>query len=110
MRTRKQTVIALEREVAREIARASRAEADRERLVHALDAFDGGVVVVDESGTEVLRNPAAERFRAGRHGAALAEEGLAELLEQARSGCRPGARAAAVRPAPRGVAARAACR
>jgi two-component system sensor histidine kinase SenX3 len=86
MRTRKQTVIALEREVAREIARASRAEADRERLVHTLDAFEGGVVVVDETGTEVLRNPAAERFRAGRHGAALAEEGLAELLEQARSG------------------------
>jgi two-component system sensor histidine kinase SenX3 len=86
MRTRKQTVIALEREVAREIARTSHAEADRERLVHTLDAFDGGVVVVDENGTEVLRNPAAERFRAGRHGAALAEEGLAELLEQARSG------------------------
>ncbi|HZP30336.1 MAG TPA: ATP-binding protein [Acidimicrobiia bacterium] len=86
MRTKKQTVVALERELAREIARAARAEIDRERLAHALDAFEDGVVVVDEKGVEVRRNPAAERFRAGRHGAALAEEGIGELLEQAREG------------------------
>jgi two-component system sensor histidine kinase SenX3 len=86
MRTRKQTVVALERELAREIARAARAEVDRERLAHALSAFEDGVVVVDEKGAEVCRNPAAERFHAGRHGAALAEEGIGELLEQALAG------------------------
>src|SRR4051794_12341283 len=59
MRTRKQTVIALERELAREIARAARGEADGERLAHVLDAFEDGVVVVDETGTEIRRNPAA---------------------------------------------------
>ncbi len=85
MRTRKQTVIALERELALEIARTARAEADRERLAHALDALEDGVVVIDETGSEVLRNPAGERFHAGRHGAALAEEGISELLEQART-------------------------
>jgi two-component system sensor histidine kinase SenX3 len=86
MKTRKQTVVALERELAQEIARASRSELDKERLAHALDAFEDGVVVVDEKGHEIRRNPAAERFHAGRHGAALAEEGIAELLEQARAG------------------------
>ncbi len=86
MKTRKQALASLERDIAGELARAVRAEADRDRLVQALLAFDEGVVVVDAIGREVLRNPVADRYREARHSAALAEEAITELLARARDG------------------------
>ena len=107
MRTRKQTVIALERELAREIATRATREVDRERLAHALDAFDGRRRRGRRRpATRSLRNPAAERFRDARHGDALAEEAIERAARAgARPGSRRGARAAALRPAARGAAA-----
>jgi two-component system, OmpR family, sensor histidine kinase SenX3 len=69
--------------------RATRADAlasEREQLMQALAASSDAVVVVTADGTEIMRNEAAERFRDGRHGDALANEALTELLEHARRG------------------------
>ena len=44
------------------------------------------MIVVDASGTEVYRNPAAERYRAARHADAVAAGAIADALEQARGG------------------------
>ncbi len=65
---------------------ANAAEADRDRFYEALRAHGDGVVVIDSSGTTVLRNAAAERYHAARHADALAEAAIDELLELARRG------------------------
>ncbi|HVM40402.1 MAG TPA: ATP-binding protein [Acidimicrobiia bacterium] len=57
-----------------------------ERLSAALHDLDDGVVVVDEHGSVVFRNEAADRFVGARHGEALAEEAMTELLAEALAG------------------------
>jgi two-component system, OmpR family, sensor histidine kinase SenX3 len=57
-----------------------------EQLAEALLALPDAAIVVDNDGTEILRNESAERFRDGRHTDALAEEQINELLAQARRG------------------------
>jgi two-component system sensor histidine kinase SenX3 len=57
--------------------------AEREQLAQALAASSDAVVVVGADGSELLRNEAAERFRDGRHGDALANEAIKDLLGQA---------------------------
>jgi two-component system sensor histidine kinase SenX3 len=60
--------------------------AEREQLAQALAASSDAVMVVGADGSELLRNEAAERFRDGRHGDALANEAIKELLAQAMRG------------------------
>ncbi len=57
-----------------------------ERFAAALDTLTDAVVIVDEAGTELFRNPAADRFRGARHADAIAEELLDTMLGQARRG------------------------
>ncbi len=61
-------------------------EVERESLAGALAAFEDGVVVVDATGTEVMRNAAAERFRGARHADVLVEDAVRALLEPALRG------------------------
>jgi two-component system sensor histidine kinase SenX3 len=61
-------------------------EVARVRLAEALDASTEGVVVVDQDGTEVFRNAAAERFRDARHSDAVAAGAISDLLGQALRG------------------------
>ena len=56
------------------------------RLIDALNTVPDGVIVVDAAGREEFRNTAALRFRDARHAEALAEHGVAQLLEDARRG------------------------
>lgn len=62
------------------------AGSDRDRLFEALRALSDGVVVVDAARNVVLRNAAATRFHEARHGDALAEHAIDELLEAALGG------------------------
>ncbi len=57
-----------------------------DRLARALDAVPGGVLVTDESGEVVFRNGPAEEYHGARHGEALVEAALGEVLEQAVAG------------------------
>ena len=54
-----------------------------ERLVQALAEVGEGVVVCDEEGTVVHRNAAAQAYSGARHGEALAELAIADLLSAA---------------------------
>ena len=63
----------------------------RRRLEEALDCLPGGVLVADASGTVVFRNAIAGEFHEARHGEALVEAAVAELLDLAASGT-PGER------------------
>jgi two-component system sensor histidine kinase SenX3 len=56
------------------------------QLSQALNAMDLGVVVVAEDGDVSFRNRAAEAFVSARHGNALVEAALVDLLEGARRG------------------------
>jgi len=49
---------------------------------------DAGVIVVDETGTEVLRSTIAERYRDARHSEAVASEVVERLLRGALAGTR----------------------
>jgi two-component system sensor histidine kinase SenX3 len=57
-----------------------------DRLASALDAVPGGVLVADEHGEVVFRNGPAEDFHGARHGEALVEAALVELLDEAVAG------------------------
>ncbi|MBW3579945.1 MAG: PAS domain-containing protein [Actinobacteria bacterium] len=62
------------------------ARAGAARLAQALAAIPQGVVVWDEDGREVLRNPAAVAYASGRHADALVEQAVSELLGAAMEG------------------------
>src|SRR5579872_682557 len=53
------------------------------RLAEALSAVPEGVVVCDERGAVRHRNEVAQQFADGRHGEALADLAVTELLEAA---------------------------
>ncbi len=61
-------------------------EGDYFRLRRALESLAQGIVVTDLEGRPVLRNGSANRFVNARHGGALVEAVLEELLGQARLG------------------------
>ncbi len=67
-------------------AAARVARVERDRLAAALHATPDGVIVVDVSGSVVLRSDAAERFTDPRHADAIAAEVITELLDRARLG------------------------
>ncbi|WP_420639677.1 ATP-binding protein [Candidatus Poriferisocius sp.] len=56
------------------------------RLRLSLDAITQGVVVADPDGTVLYRNPYARPFTEARHGEALVEAAVAELLAEAAQG------------------------
>jgi two-component system sensor histidine kinase SenX3 len=78
------------REVAavRADAEGERAQADesRARLTHALDAIPQAVLIADADGRVVARNRAADSFAEARHGDALVEAAIDELLADALAG------------------------
>jgi two-component system sensor histidine kinase SenX3 len=76
----------LEEAVARCVTRVADADARVDRLAAALDEVVQGVVVCDEQGTVVYRNRPALAFAGARHGEALAERAVAELLAAAVAG------------------------
>ena len=57
-----------------------------DRLTQALSASPDAIVVCDEHGTVVHRSAAALAFERARHGAALAEQAVTELLAEALRG------------------------
>jgi two-component system, OmpR family, sensor histidine kinase SenX3 len=63
--------------------RVAHAEAVQHWVLAALDESTDAIVVVDRIGREVLRNSVARRFAGARTGEVLAEEALAELLQEA---------------------------
>ncbi|MGH9124959.1 MAG: sensor histidine kinase [Acidimicrobiales bacterium] len=78
----------VEATVARATARLADAEASTGRLLAVLAHVPEGVVIADEHGTIVYRNPQAAAFVGARHGEALAERALSELLTAALLGRR----------------------
>ena len=56
------------------------------RLRLSLDAITQGVVMADSTGTVLYRNPCAQPFTEARHGEALVEAAVAELLAEAAQG------------------------
>ncbi|MBP7631889.1 MAG: sensor histidine kinase, partial [Acidimicrobiales bacterium] len=57
-----------------------------DRLLAALAALPQGIVVADHLGQVVVRNPAASAFVEARHGDALVESAIGELIEASLSG------------------------
>ena len=72
---------AVDRAADREAASVSSAD----RLASALDALAQGIVIADSTGRVVFRNVQASTFVGARHGDALVEQAVVELLS---SGCR----------------------
>jgi two-component system, OmpR family, sensor histidine kinase SenX3 len=66
--------------------RVAHAEAVQHWLLAALDESTDAIVVVDRIGREVVRNAGARRLAAARTGEALAEETLADVLQDALDG------------------------
>lgn len=60
----------------------SRAERERAQLVGSLEAARFGVMATDDAGTVTFVNPAGARFIGARHGEAVAEVRLGELLDR----------------------------
>jgi two-component system, OmpR family, sensor histidine kinase SenX3 len=77
---------AVDRAAARVLAQRDDEEADRRRLEGAIEALPIGIVVADEDGEVVLRNPIARRYEDARHGDALVEAATRELVGEALSG------------------------
>jgi two-component system sensor histidine kinase SenX3 len=76
----------LEGAVARASSRVAESEATTRRLLAALSHVPEGVVIADQTGAIVYRNPQAAAFVGARHGEALAERALGELLVAALAG------------------------
>ena len=84
--TQRATIRQLELAVEQCAERADRLELEARRLAAALDQVDQGVVISDEGGTVMFRNTEAAAFDGARHGDALAERELVELLAAALAG------------------------
>jgi two-component system sensor histidine kinase SenX3 len=66
--------------------RVAHAEAVQHWLLAALDESTDAIVVVDRIGREIVRNAVARRFANARTGEVLAQDALAELLQDALTG------------------------
>jgi two-component system, OmpR family, sensor histidine kinase SenX3 len=73
----------IEQAAERTASRLAEAEGAAQRLVAALGHVVQGVVVCDPHGAVVYRNPQAAVFDGARHGEALAERALAQLMSGA---------------------------
>ncbi|MDQ1418929.1 MAG: two-component system, OmpR family, sensor histidine kinase SenX3 [Acidimicrobiaceae bacterium] len=76
----------VEAAVARATSRLAEVEATTNRLAAALAHVPEGVVIADQTGAIVYRNPQAASFVGARHSEALAERSLGELLASALDG------------------------
>jgi two-component system sensor histidine kinase SenX3 len=76
----------LEDVIGRAATRMEESSAHGSRLVAALAHVPEGVVIADADGTVVFRNAQAASFVGARHGEALAERALGELLSAALAG------------------------
>jgi len=72
-----------DRELAEAEERATGERESRRRMERALRAIPEGVVVVDDRGEIVFRNGVAAEFAAARHGDALVEAAIRELVDEA---------------------------
>src|SRR5215218_5064298 len=81
-------VAELERRCAEADERAHRAGSDAARLRDAIEAMPHAVVVCDAGGAVVLRNRRSHDVDWGRHGAALVERAVEEVVA-AGAGLRP---------------------
>jgi two-component system sensor histidine kinase SenX3 len=79
-------VSCVERAADRVTGQVTAGQRARARLVSALGFVAQGVVVCDEAGVVVFRNPQAEVFVGARHGEALTERSVAGLLSGALAG------------------------
>jgi two-component system, OmpR family, sensor histidine kinase SenX3 len=79
-------VALLERSVDRVMRNEDDIEVARRRLERALSAMTQGAVVADRDGQVVLRNSFAESFVEARHGDALVESAIRELITNALRG------------------------
>jgi PAS domain-containing protein len=66
--------------------RVLQSEAVQHWLLAALDESSDAIVVIDRIGREVVRNSVARRFAGARTGEVLAEDAIAELLQEALTG------------------------
>jgi two-component system, OmpR family, sensor histidine kinase SenX3 len=66
--------------------RVLQSEAVQHWLLAALDESSDAIIVVDRIGREVVRNAVARRFASARTGEVLAEEAIAELVQDALTG------------------------
>ncbi len=76
----------LERTVDEAVSRGGDSTASETRMAHALRAIDHGIVLLDERGEIVFRNPHAASFLGARHGEALVESAIEELASLALDG------------------------
>jgi two-component system, OmpR family, sensor histidine kinase SenX3 len=76
----------LERSAERAAEHVDAAGVSTERLFQALSSVHQGVVICDEHGEIVFRNDLAEAYTGARHGEALAERAIEELLRGALDG------------------------
>ncbi len=76
----------LERTAERSNERLADTTIERDRLLAALEAIEDGVIVASSLGRVVFRNPVAEQFAGARHGDALVEGTVDEVLSGALAG------------------------
>ena len=76
----------LERATETVVGHLDAARSSAARLAAALAAIPQGIVVCDEHGREVFRNPAAGAYASGRHAEALVEQAIGELGADAAEG------------------------
>ena len=76
----------IEQSVTELLARSAADAMAVDRLLAALAAIPQGIVVADHLGQVVVRNPAASAFVEARHGDALVESAIGELIEASLSG------------------------
>jgi two-component system sensor histidine kinase SenX3 len=81
-----EAVALLERSVDRVMRSEDGTETARKRLESALSAMTQGAVVADRDGRVVLRNSFAESFVDARHGDALVESAIRDLIKRAVGG------------------------
>jgi two-component system sensor histidine kinase SenX3 len=86
------TLTRLERSIDRLLDQERDDRDQRLRLDRALGAIPEGVVVTDQQGRVVLRNSAAARFAEARHGDALVEAAVDELVAEVLVGGRAASR------------------
>jgi two-component system sensor histidine kinase SenX3 len=79
-------LVRLDRSVDEALGVLDEAAGLQSRLERALDAIPQGVVIADEQGGLVFRNEVAEVFSGGRHGDALVQAAVDELIEAATKG------------------------
>ncbi len=83
---REQANAALEQALAKALVETETVGEQRDRFVAVLDELRQGVLVLDVDGSEVFRNPAAERYREARHSDAVVAGALDALVARALNG------------------------